>query len=231
MTSNGVADADENAACSSRNARRRGRHLDWRLTATACAERLRTGFAPSPRACLRTPSRRISVNMRWRLRDLRRACGHRGEKHLTSKSSAKPWSNAPPNGGKRCASSRRWPALLRRLIGPLVLYDESTRPDFIRADAVVKTGLIDGLAEIHDVASPAAFAGHVNAIHDVAPSCRPVETRSWPGFRKSTGCAARRECWPSTSACRLLKDGFEDVQRRASRSSTPRHKEPLNRPV
>ena len=37
--------------------------------------------------------------------------------------------------------------LLRRLIGPLVLYDESTRPDFIKADAVVKTGLIDGLAE------------------------------------------------------------------------------------
>jgi hypothetical protein len=27
-------------------------------------------------------------------------------------------------------------------------------PDFIKADAVVKTGLIDGLAEIHDVASP-----------------------------------------------------------------------------
>ena len=34
--------------------------------------------------------------------------------------------------------------LLRRLIGPLVLYDESTRPDFIKADAVVKPGLIDG---------------------------------------------------------------------------------------
>jgi hypothetical protein len=37
--------------------------------------------------------------------------------------------------------------LLRRLIGPLVLYDESTRPDYVNADAVVKTGLIDGLAE------------------------------------------------------------------------------------
>jgi len=47
--------------------------------------------------------------------------------------------------------------LLRRLIGPLVLYDESTRPDFIKADAVVKTGLIDGLAEIQDVASPPGF--------------------------------------------------------------------------
>lgn len=34
-----------------------------------------------------------------------------------------------------------------------MLYDESTRPDFVKADAVVKTGLIDGLAEISDVAS------------------------------------------------------------------------------
>ena len=47
--------------------------------------------------------------------------------------------------------------VLRRLIGPLVLYDESTRPDFIKADAVVKPGLIDGLAEIQDVASPTGF--------------------------------------------------------------------------
>ena len=47
--------------------------------------------------------------------------------------------------------------LLRRLIGPLVLYDESTRPDFIKADAVVKPGLLDGLAEIQDVASPTGF--------------------------------------------------------------------------
>ena len=47
--------------------------------------------------------------------------------------------------------------LLRRLIGPLVLHDESTRPDFIEAVAEVKTGLIDGLAEIHDVASPSGF--------------------------------------------------------------------------
>ena len=44
--------------------------------------------------------------------------------------------------------------LLRQLIGPLVLYDESTRPDFIKADAPVKPGLIDGLAEMQDVASP-----------------------------------------------------------------------------
>jgi site-specific DNA recombinase len=47
--------------------------------------------------------------------------------------------------------------LLRRLIGPLVLYDESTRPDFIKADAMVKTGLIDGLAEIQHMASPTGF--------------------------------------------------------------------------
>jgi hypothetical protein len=58
------------------------------------------------------------------------------------------------------------------MIGPLELYDASKpewqMPDFIEADAVVKTGLIDGLAEIHDVASPAAFAGDVSNIHDVA---------------------------------------------------------------
>ena len=47
--------------------------------------------------------------------------------------------------------------LLRRLVGPLVMLDESTRPDFIKADCEVKTGLIDGLAEIQDVASPTGF--------------------------------------------------------------------------
>ncbi len=47
--------------------------------------------------------------------------------------------------------------LLRRLIGPLVRYDESTRPYFIKADAEVKPGLLDGLAEIQDVASPTGF--------------------------------------------------------------------------
>ena len=35
--------------------------------------------------------------------------------------------------------------LVRRLIGPLVLYDECTRPDFIKADAVVRLGLLDGM--------------------------------------------------------------------------------------
>src|SRR5204863_8569624 len=48
--------------------------------------------------------------------------------------------------------------LLRRLIGPLMLYDESTRPDFVKADAVVKTGLLDGLAEIQHMASPTGIA-------------------------------------------------------------------------
>ena len=51
--------------------------------------------------------------------------------------------------------------LLRRLIRPIELYDASKpewqMPGFIMADAEVKTGLIDGLAEIHDVASPAGF--------------------------------------------------------------------------
>jgi hypothetical protein len=60
--------------------------------------------------------------------------------------------------------------LLRRIIGPLVLHDESQRPDFIKADAMVTPGLIDGLAEVptvrvgdpgrvflQDVASPAGI--------------------------------------------------------------------------
>ncbi len=47
--------------------------------------------------------------------------------------------------------------LLRRLIEPFVLCDESTMPDFMKADAVVKPGLLDGLAEIQDVASPTGF--------------------------------------------------------------------------
>jgi hypothetical protein len=35
--------------------------------------------------------------------------------------------------------------LLRRLIGPLVLHDESEMPAFIRADAEVKPWLLDGI--------------------------------------------------------------------------------------
>jgi len=54
--------------------------------------------------------------------------------------------------------------LVRRLIGPLVLYDESTRPDFIRADAEVKPGLLDGLvphAAYNRLASPGVSTGDV----------------------------------------------------------------------
>jgi len=36
-------------------------------------------------------------------------------------------------------------------------YDESTRPDFVKADAMLKIGLIDGLTEIQDVPSPPGF--------------------------------------------------------------------------
>lgn len=49
--------------------------------------------------------------------------------------------------------------LLRRLIGPLVLTDDSTRPDFVKADAELKLGPLDGLAEIQDVASPGGRLG------------------------------------------------------------------------
>ena len=44
--------------------------------------------------------------------------------------------------------------LLRRLIGPLVLTDDSQRPDWIDAEAEIKDGLLDG---IHDVASPSGM--------------------------------------------------------------------------
>jgi hypothetical protein len=54
--------------------------------------------------------------------------------------------------------------LVRRLIGPLVLYDESTRPDFIKADAVAKPSLLDGLVSqgaYNRVASAADAGGDV----------------------------------------------------------------------
>jgi hypothetical protein len=49
--------------------------------------------------------------------------------------------------------------LLRRLIGPLVLTDDSQRPDWIDAEAEIKDGLLDGihLDGIHDVASPSGM--------------------------------------------------------------------------
>jgi hypothetical protein len=51
------------------------------------------------------------------------------------------------------AVPRRHVSVVIRRERDFATYDESTRPDFIKADAVVKTGLIDGLAEIQDVAS------------------------------------------------------------------------------
>jgi DNA invertase Pin-like site-specific DNA recombinase len=54
--------------------------------------------------------------------------------------------------------------LVRRLIGPLVLYDESTRPDFVKADAVVKPGLLEGIVPhgaYNRLASPENPAGDV----------------------------------------------------------------------
>lgn len=42
--------------------------------------------------------------------------------------------------------------LLRRLIGPLTMADESTRPEWVRAEAPAKAGLLDGL--VQDMASP-----------------------------------------------------------------------------
>ncbi|MGE0361468.1 MAG: recombinase family protein [Vicinamibacterales bacterium] len=46
-------------------------------------------------------------------------------------------------------------AILRRIIGPLVLHDESTRPEWIRAEASAKPALLDGL--VQEVASPTGF--------------------------------------------------------------------------
>jgi hypothetical protein len=46
-------------------------------------------------------------------------------------------------------------------------------PGFIKADAEVKTGLIDGLAEGHAVASPAAFVGAVDGADENTRCCVP----------------------------------------------------------
>ncbi len=58
--------------------------------------------------------------------------------------------------------------VLRRLVGPIVLFDESERPDFVKWEATPKTELLDGLAAVGtgltqegastlDVASPTGF--------------------------------------------------------------------------
>ena len=44
--------------------------------------------------------------------------------------------------------------VLRRLVGPLTLWDESERPDFIQWKAEPKTELLDGLAPFHLGTSP-----------------------------------------------------------------------------
>ena len=43
--------------------------------------------------------------------------------------------------------------LLRRLVGPIVLHDDSKRPDFVKWELQPTTGLLDGLAP-NSMASP-----------------------------------------------------------------------------
>jgi hypothetical protein len=47
--------------------------------------------------------------------------------------------------------------LLRRLVGPIVLHDESERPDFVKWETTPTTGLLDGLTPPFWVASPPGF--------------------------------------------------------------------------
>ena len=47
--------------------------------------------------------------------------------------------------------------VLRRLVGPLTLWNEAERPDFVEWKANPKTDLLDGLAPTLDVASPTGF--------------------------------------------------------------------------
>ena len=46
--------------------------------------------------------------------------------------------------------------VLRSLVGPLTLWDESERPEFVKLEAKPTTGSLDGLATL-EVASPAGF--------------------------------------------------------------------------
>ena len=45
--------------------------------------------------------------------------------------------------------------MLRRLVEPLTLHDESERPEWVRCETPSKPALLDGL--IHHVASPTGF--------------------------------------------------------------------------
>ena len=47
--------------------------------------------------------------------------------------------------------------VLRRLVGPLTLWDESKRPDFVKWEAQPTTGLVDGLAPTLEGSSPTGF--------------------------------------------------------------------------
>jgi hypothetical protein len=52
--------------------------------------------------------------------------------------------------------------LLRKLIGPLVLVDESQNPNFVEADVEIKPALLEGLHDVEKGASPAERTHHVN---------------------------------------------------------------------
>ena len=47
--------------------------------------------------------------------------------------------------------------VLRRLVGPLTLWDESKRPDFVRFETTPTVALLDGLDATLLVASPPGF--------------------------------------------------------------------------
>ena len=54
--------------------------------------------------------------------------------------------------------------LLRKLIGPLELVDDSQNPNFVDADFEVKPALLEGLQEGQKVASPAGLSDPVNRV-------------------------------------------------------------------
>ena len=54
--------------------------------------------------------------------------------------------------------------VIRRLVDPIVLHDESERPDFVKWETTPTTGLLDGLAPTLLVSSP---PGHVDTYYEV----------------------------------------------------------------
>jgi hypothetical protein len=98
--------------------------------------------------------------------------------------------------------------LLRRLIGPLVLHDESQRPDFSRAEAEVKAGLLDGLVPNPPATIPASLgepSGDVYTDGGV-PNGLPPNTvcSSFTSESSRIGCAPSESLLPNlhTSAPR-----------------------------